>query len=121
MECPSCQSDNVRRSRRRGLREGTTLRLKNQAPYRCRDCGYRFIAPADEATLAAASRHLTFADYLGLHGWARKLFSDQVVLGLLAFLAMLLLGMVVVALSLGWFDPLLSRSTTPAWTPGASE
>lgn len=121
MECPSCQSDNVRRSRRRGPQEGTALRFKNQAPYRCHECGLRFIAPADEATLAAAKRHLTIADYLGLHGWARKLFSDQVVLGLVAFLLMLLVGALVVALSLGWFDPLLARSTAPAWTPGASE
>ncbi|HMW16351.1 MAG TPA: hypothetical protein PKN13_01085 [Accumulibacter sp.] len=81
----------------------------------------RFIAPADEATLAAANRHLTVADYLGLRGWARKLFTDQVILGLLALLAMLLLGIVVMGLAMGWFDPLLSRSTQPAWTPGASE
>lgn len=121
MECPSCQSDAVRRSRRRGLQEGTALRIKNQAPYRCRDCGNRFIAPADEETLAAAKRHLSFADYLGLRGRARKLFSDQVVLGLLVFLLMVLLGVIVVGLSLGWFDPLLSRSTSSAWTPGASE
>ncbi|MBL8398903.1 MAG: hypothetical protein JNL84_12300 [Candidatus Accumulibacter sp.] len=81
----------------------------------------RFIAPADEATLAAAKRHLTVADYLGLRGWARRVFTDQVALGLLAFLVMLLLGAIVIALAMGWFDPLLSRSTAPAWTPGASE
>ncbi|HOL65035.1 MAG TPA: hypothetical protein PLB97_06845 [Accumulibacter sp.] len=93
----------------------------NQAPYRCRACGFRFVAPVDEETAAAAKRHLSFADYLGLRGRARKLFSDQMVLGLLAFLLMVLMGVIVIGLSLGWFDPVLSRSTSSAWTPGASE
>jgi transcriptional regulator NrdR family protein len=111
MNCPNCHSENTRRSRRRGLREGMALRLKHQAPYRCTECGLRFIA-SDEAT--AADHHwVSIADYLGLIGKQRLAFSDHVILG---GLTSLLLGLSIVlffAVAFGWIEPSFLQRNAP--------
>jgi hypothetical protein len=42
MLCPKCQTDNVHRSHRAGLRERLTS-IVGYVPYRCRDCNLRFL------------------------------------------------------------------------------
>lgn len=109
MSCPNCLSHDVRRSRRQGPKEGLALRLKGQAPYRCKCCDARFIDKADDGDAGATGHHLSFADYLGLRGWARRAFSDYVIIGGLG--SVLLVGLIILlfAYSLGWIDPLVLR------------
>lgn len=107
MKCPDCNSEDVRRSRRRGPKEGTALRLKGEAPYRCRQCGSRFAAKSEETDQSSAPHQVSFADYLGLTGWARRAFSDHAVIGgLLAIVFLVMLGLFF-AFALGWLDPLV--------------
>ncbi|MCP5228271.1 hypothetical protein [Accumulibacter sp.] len=50
---------------------------------------------------------MSFADYLGLRGWARRAFSDHMVIGgLLAILFLVMLGLFF-AFALGWLEPLV--------------
>jgi hypothetical protein len=44
MRCPRCRSGNVHSSRRQGIWERVGLSLMGRRPYRCYDCGRRFIA-----------------------------------------------------------------------------
>ena len=104
MSCPKCHSSDVRRSRRSGPREGTTLRRKNQAPYRCNQCGARFIA-SEQA--GATPRPLSLADYLGLRGRVRRFFTDRMIVGGVASLLFLLMMTLFFSIALGWVDPLL--------------
>jgi DNA-directed RNA polymerase subunit RPC12/RpoP len=104
MNCPNCHSEDVRRSRRSGPREGIALRLKHQAPYRCAHCSTRFIAREDAA--AGGPRQLSFADYLGLRGDSRRFFTDQMILGGLTSLLLLLVIGVFFSMALGWINPL---------------
>ena len=110
MNCPNCHSEDVRRSRRSGPREGIALRLKHQAPYRCQHCATRFIAREDAAV--ALQRQLSFADYLGLRGWSRRFFSDRVILGGLTSLLLLLVIGVFFSVAVGWINlfTLLARN-----------
>jgi len=103
MNCPNCQSNDVRRSRRRGPQEGLALRVKHQAPYRCRACGLRFIAEEEEP--ADSDRALSIADYLGLRGWARRILTDQVIYGGIALLVILVVIIMVFVLALGGIAP----------------
>lgn len=115
MKCPYCFSENVRRSRRRGPKEGFALRVTHQAPYRCRDCGSRFNHKEDDAD-HDETRDLSFADYLGLRGAARRYCTDQVIYGALALLLFIVLVGVVFAFSFGWIEPplfLLERDWSP--------
>lgn len=110
MKCPNCLSHDVRRSRRQGPKEGLALRLKGQAPFRCRHCDLRFIDKADDVDAGAAGRPLSFADYLGLRGWARRAFSDHAIIGGVG--SVLLVGLIILlfAFSLGWIDPVILRT-----------
>lgn len=103
MNCPKCQSDDVRRSRRRGPQEGLALRVKHQAPYRCRACGLRFVA--EEEVTAESDRPLSIADYLGLRGWARRILTDQVIYGGIALLVILVVIIMVFVLAFGGIAP----------------
>ena len=40
--CPRCESDQIRRSKRRGLLERVPLTLIFVRPFRCRECRHRF-------------------------------------------------------------------------------
>lgn len=105
MNCPKCLSEKVRRSRRRGPREGIVLRFKGQAPYRCRLCGLRFIAGEERADAAAKRRQLSIADYLGLRGYARRIFTDHMILGGLISLLLLLVSLILfLSVAFGWID-----------------
>jgi hypothetical protein len=42
MKCQSCGSSEIRRSRRRGVREQILLRILSRAPFRCTRCNARF-------------------------------------------------------------------------------
>ena len=107
MKCPDCNSEDIRRSRRHGLREGMTLRHKNEAPFRCRSCDLRFIAQNDAVAPDSTDHYVPFAGYLGLAGWSRRVFTDQMILGSLLVATLLVLVLVVVALAFGWIDPAL--------------
>jgi hypothetical protein len=43
--CPACRSGCVRRSRRRGIVEKTLLTVAFVRPFRCVECGWRFLRP----------------------------------------------------------------------------
>ena len=118
MKCSSCNSDDVRRSRRRGLQEGMTLRIKSQAPFRCRSCGLRFAAKNDADDAGGNDRHVSFADYLGLTGWPRRVFSDYTVFASLLGLLLLVFIIVFFALAFGWIDPMFLH-TKADWQPTA--
>jgi len=120
MKCPNCLSDDVRRSRRRGPREGITLRIKHQAPYRCRQCDFRFVGAEDDGDGTSARRQVSFADYLGLRGTARSLLSDRVILGTLGFLLFITLIVLFFALAFGWINP-LSWFPEGTWRPTTQE
>ena len=84
-----------------------TLRHKNEAPFRCRSCDLRFIAQNDAVAPDSTDHYVPFAGYLGLAGWSRRVFTDQMILGSLLVATLLVLVLVVVALAFGWIDPAL--------------
>jgi hypothetical protein len=116
MKCPNCNSEDVRRSRRRGPQEGLTLRIMGQAPFRCRSCDLRFTAKKDGDEAIAHDRHISFANYLGLSGWQRRVFSDDTVFASLLALLLLVFIIAFFALALGWIDPMFLR-THADWQP----
>ncbi|EXI69408.1 MAG: hypothetical protein AW08_00620 [Candidatus Accumulibacter adjunctus] len=103
MKCPKCHSAELHRSRRRGLKEGWSLRRKQLAPYRCSACGNRFIAA--EARPDGEQRSLSIADYLGLNDRARQQCSGPVIIAGLTSLLILLSILLFVSLAFGWLDP----------------
>jgi transposase-like protein len=52
--CPRCDSDDVQRSRTRGPFERIVKSLLRLAPYRCLDCGKRFVRRLPEPSLPAS-------------------------------------------------------------------
>lgn len=104
MDCPSCNSENTRRSRRRGLGEGLLLRLKHEAPYRCRSCGSRFVATDGDYAAGVARRPVSFARYLGLRGATRRLLTDHMMLAMLGLLLLVMLALLSFALALDWVN-----------------
>ena len=107
MKCPDCNSKDIRRSRRRGLWEGMILRRRNEAPFRCCACDLRFIARNEALDPGSTDHYVPFAGYLGLAGWPRRVFTDQMILGSLLVATLLVLALAVVALAFSWIDPAL--------------
>jgi hypothetical protein len=94
-----------------------TLRHKNQAPFRCCNCGLRFIAQNEAVAPGSTDHYVPFAGYLGLAGRPRRVFTDQVILGSLLVATLLVLALAVVALAFSWIDPALlhlNGATPPA-------
>jgi hypothetical protein len=57
MNCPKCNSEKIRRSRRRGLYETLVLRYMHAEPFRCEACGMRFsVSAADKGSPDTVSR-----------------------------------------------------------------
>ena len=48
--CPACRSGCVRRSRRKGIVEKTLLTVAFVRPFRCVECGWRFLRPSLRAS-----------------------------------------------------------------------
>jgi len=48
--CPACRSGCVRRSRRKGIVEKTLLTMAFVRPFRCVECGWRFLRPSIRAS-----------------------------------------------------------------------
>ena len=48
--CPACRSGCVRRSRRKGVLERTLLTAAFVRPFRCVECGWRFLRPSLRAS-----------------------------------------------------------------------
>lgn len=88
------------------------LRFKNEAPFRCRACGLRFVAKTEPDASGGARGPLSFADYLGLRGWTRRLFTDQMILGSVLGLLLLLVTVVFFAFAFGWIDPFYLHTTS---------
>jgi hypothetical protein len=90
MKCPKCGSCRIRRSTRRGIGEGLFLRMILRAPFRCLDCGARFIASSTDPSFRKQWRHSTLASYLGIRTEDQS-FLDRILaivaLGLLILLA----------------------------------
>ncbi|MEF8734657.1 MAG: hypothetical protein V5B40_22950 [Candidatus Accumulibacter meliphilus] len=84
-----------------------TLRRKNEAPFRCCSCGLRFIAKNEADAPGSTDHYVPFAGYLGLAGWPRRVFTDQMILGSLLVATLLVLALAVVALAFSWIDPAL--------------
>lgn len=63
--CRHCGSNHVSRSTRRGLKEGMLFRVAFLVPYRCWDCGRRFLV-FQAFSAPSATRHQTLAGYLGV-------------------------------------------------------
>jgi predicted RNA-binding Zn-ribbon protein involved in translation (DUF1610 family) len=93
MKCPSCGSEKIRRSARRGIKEGLFLRLRKRAPFRCISCGRRFIERADAQKFRRQGRFPGLAAYLGLRrGQRSKLRLLLVSLGLLFVLLLIIIA-----------------------------
>jgi hypothetical protein len=54
--CPECHSNEVTRSRRRGLVEQIILPALQVRPYRCMECNHRFFLKDSEIELATAAK-----------------------------------------------------------------
>jgi len=80
------------------------LRLKHEAPYRCRSCGSRFIAADGDYAASDAKRPVSFARYLGLRGATRRLLSDHMLLAMLGLLLLVILTLLSFALALDWVN-----------------
>jgi hypothetical protein len=72
MECPKCKSHNIRRSIRRGPKEGIVLRMLLLAPYRCLNCGNRFWARSNNPPFQRRKKHRTLAAYFGFRKAEKK-------------------------------------------------
>jgi hypothetical protein len=55
----------------------------------------------------STDHYVPFAGYLGLAGWPRRVFTDQMILGSLLVATLLVLALAVVALAFSWIDPAL--------------
>ena len=66
--------------------------MVGRAPWRCRNCGRRFTAPA-EAEVESRRRHRTLAGYLGIRDPKLRHRLHQRVLGAVAALAALVLAL----------------------------
>jgi hypothetical protein len=74
MNCPRCGKSSIRRSARRGIREGLVLRLARKAPFRCQECSYRFTASLDGHHIERKRGDGGIAAFLGLRrGQLRKI------------------------------------------------
>lgn len=94
MQCPNCGSHHVRRSRRRGLREGFFLRMLLRAPYRCLGCGTRYFGTSHDPDFRSRKKHRSLAGFLGLregqvHKFRRAFFIGILCL-VLVYVAILL-------------------------------
>jgi hypothetical protein len=109
MECPYCKSDNVRRSRRRGLREGLLLRIILWAPFRCRSCQQRFWAfSLGHHRSRGYQAHSSLASFLGFPKAQRGKFDRAAEFILLAIL-LILFGV--------WLAIWLARPSNPIQPP----
>jgi hypothetical protein len=75
MECPKCKSHNIRRSIRRGPKEGIVLRMLLLAPYRCLSCGTRFWTRSNDTLFQRRKKHRSFAAYFGFRKAEKKKYT----------------------------------------------
>jgi hypothetical protein len=73
MKCRICGSEKIYRSQRHGLKEGLLLRIIWMAPFRCRDCGSRYVAFNKRQGKIRKDHNQSWADFLGLRGREYKL------------------------------------------------
>jgi transposase-like protein len=59
MTCPLCASDNLHRSRGRGIYERILLRAIGKYPYRCDECDERFYAQRPKLPVAVTQANGT--------------------------------------------------------------
>jgi DNA-directed RNA polymerase subunit RPC12/RpoP len=67
MRCRYCGSNRIYRSHRQGLKEGLWLRLVMKAPYRCHDCGARYVSHNRKGSKTSRG-HESLAEFVGLRG-----------------------------------------------------
>ena len=68
MKCQYCGSNRIYRSHRQGLKEGIWLRLVMKAPYRCQECGARYITYDRHHRILRRSHYQSMAEFIGLRG-----------------------------------------------------
>lgn len=87
ISCSKCGSNQIRRSRRRGIVEGLFLRLALRAPFRCIACGARFVSPYHGRQFQRPQEHRDLLSFLGFHDSQRdKLQRNLIMIGLSAIL-----------------------------------
>lgn len=91
MQCPNCDSIRVRRSLRKGLWEGLFLRMLFRAPYRCVDCGTRYLGSSLNPVFHSRKHHRTLAGYLGFRGAQVRKFRRAIVI-IIMFAALILVA-----------------------------
>ena len=57
MICPNCKTDHAHRSHRRGVKEYVTSLFRHY-PYRCNECGHRFLRGKTAGTPTATEREI---------------------------------------------------------------
>jgi hypothetical protein len=73
MKCRHCGSSKIYRSHRQGLWEGLFLRLILKAPYRCHDCGARYVTRNLNRYKSKGGHEQSMAEFLGLPGREHRL------------------------------------------------
>lgn len=85
--CPRCGSDKISRSQRRGIQEAVVLKKGGFSPYRCQECGERFIRPSRHK---GHSRRHSLAGRLGIRDpKARRRFARIVITTVLTVVALI--------------------------------
>jgi hypothetical protein len=105
MICPKCGSAKIRRSVRKGLKEGLILRLALMAPYRCLDCGNKYFGFSLVRDFRRRKKYKGIPEYLGFHGDKKKKFTRVVMLTALSAALIILATMLVFRLSQGSAEP----------------
>jgi ribosomal protein L37AE/L43A len=90
MECPNCKSNHVRRSVRHGLKEGLFLRFILRAPFRCLQCGKRFMGFSHNPQFRQHRKHRDLAAFLGFRGSEKKNFSRRMIIILVGCILILM-------------------------------
>jgi predicted RNA-binding Zn-ribbon protein involved in translation (DUF1610 family) len=86
--CPRCGSDRISRSQRRGIHEAVVLKKDGLSPYRCQDCGERFIRPSRHK--GHSRHHHSLAGRLGIRDLkARRRFLRIIIAAVMTVLAII--------------------------------
>lgn len=99
MRCSNCGSLFVRRSVRRGLWEGLLLRVLFRAPYRCFECGTRYIGASNSSVFRQRKKHKTLAGYLGFPGGQNRKFRRALIVAVLFVLLNIVASYLLLVLS----------------------
>lgn len=107
--CPKCGSEKISRSQRRGVQEAVVLKREGVSPYRCQDCGERFMRRSRHK---GRSRRHTLAGRLGI----RDLKARRRIMRMTIAAVMTLIAIFTALMLFGYF----TRPVAPPPDMGAS-